>query len=161
MTDRRQLGIIDRSADTVVLTRAQAWYADWSIDILIYTVVINLFVQYVDAVVIDSFAISLLTAVLLKVMLVLLGRFEEPVSEYFQSKGTAAAKVVGTVAVFAIIFVGKLLIFEIVTLVFGDDVELGSFPQELALIITMIVARELMNRLFDRLGTDDEAAAAS
>lgn len=161
MTDRRQLGIIDRSANTLVLTRAQAWYADWSIDILIYTIVINLFVQYVDAVVIDSFAISLLTAVLLKVMLVLLSKVEEPVSEYFRSKGTAAAKAVGTVAVIAIIFTGKLLVFEIVTLVFGDEVELGSFPQELALIITMIVARELMNRLFDRLGTDDEAAAAS
>jgi hypothetical protein len=161
MSDRRQLGIIDRSADTVVLTRAQAWYADWSIDILVYTIVLNLFDEYVDGVVIDSFTISLLTAILLKVMLVLLSKVEEPVSEYFLSKGTAAAKAVGVVVVFAILFGGKLLILEVVNLIFGDDVELGHIVEVLALIISMIAARRLMSWLFDRLGTDDGPAAAS
>jgi hypothetical protein len=161
MSDRRQLRIIDRSAETVVLTRAQTRYADWSIDILVYAIVLNLFDEYVHGVLIDSFTISLLTAILLKVMLVLLSKVEEPVSEYFLSKGTAAAKAIGTVVVLAILLGGKLLILEVVNLVFGDDVDLGHFVEVIALIITMMVARRLMDWLFDRLGTDDGPAAAS
>ena len=156
MSDRRQLGVLDRSVQSVSLTRAQAWYVDWSIDILVYTVVLNLFVEFVDGVVIDSFTISLLTAILLKVMLVLLSKFEEPVSEYFSSKGTPAARVVGVVAVFAILFFGKLLILEVVDLVFGDRVDLGHLLEVIVLILSMIVARRLMDWIFDRLGTGDE-----
>ena len=127
--------------------------------ILVNIVVLNLFVEYVDGVVIDSFTISLLTAVLLKVMLVLLSRLEEPVSEYFRSKGTAAAKAVGVVAVLAILFFGKLLILEAVNFVFGDDVELGHFLEVVLLILAMMVARFVMDWLFDRLGTGEVSAA--
>lgn len=159
MSDRSNLATIDRSVRSVTLTRAQAWYADWSIDILVYTVVLNLFVEYVDVVVIDSFTISLLTAALLKLMLVLLGRVEEPVSEYFSSKGTTVAKAVGVVVVFAILFAGKLLILEVVNLVFGDRVELGHVVEVVALIVCMMVARRIMEVMFNRLGTDGGAAA--
>jgi hypothetical protein len=42
----------------------------------------------------------------------------------------------------------------------GDDVELGHFVEVIALIITMMAARRLMDWLFDRLGTDDGPVAA-
>ncbi|MGI9595441.1 MAG: hypothetical protein ACR2QK_04735 [Acidimicrobiales bacterium] len=152
MSQRRDLSVIDRSADPVVLTRAQARLVDWSIDILVYTVVLNLFVEYVESVVIDSFTISLLTAILIKVILVLLIGVEERVREFFHSKGTAAASAVGAVVVVAILIGGKLLILEIVDLVFGGRVELGHFVEVLLLIIAMLAVRRLMDRLFDRLG---------
>ena len=159
MSDRQQLGVIDRSVQSVTVTRAQAWYLDWSLDILIYTVVLNLFVEYVDEIVIDSFTIALLTAVLLKLMLVLLGTLEERASEFFLSKGTTAAKVLRVVAVFSILFFGKLLILEVVDIVFGDRVDLGHFVEVVVLILSMMVARALMNLIFDRLGTGDSPAA--
>ena len=58
------------------LTRAQYTYVSWYVDILIYTVVLNLFVEYVEAIQIDSFTISLLTAILLKALLALIGGFD-------------------------------------------------------------------------------------
>ena len=46
---------------TVTITRKQEIFFSWMSDVLIYTVVLNLFVEYADAVVIDSFTISILT----------------------------------------------------------------------------------------------------
>ena len=53
----------------VVITKRQRQYVSWTSDVLVYIVVLNLFVEYVDKVVIDSFTISILTAILLKALL--------------------------------------------------------------------------------------------
>ena len=145
--------MIDRSADTVVFTRAQERYASWTADVLVYTIVLNLFVEYVEGVVIESFTISILTAVLLKLMLDALGGLEHRVSHYFKAKESGAWTAVGAVVVFGILFGGKLLILEVVNLVFGDKVELGHFVEVVALIITMMAARRLVDWTFQRLGT--------
>jgi hypothetical protein len=51
------------------LTAALRYYADFMMDVLVYMVVLNLFVEFVDSIVIDSFLVSLLTAVVMKVMI--------------------------------------------------------------------------------------------
>jgi hypothetical protein len=70
---------------TVAITKAQEAYVSWYVDVLIYTVVLNLFVEYSEAVKIDSFTISILTALLLKLILVFLERIEGRVHHYFRS----------------------------------------------------------------------------
>ena len=137
---------------TLTLNRAQEWYLSWTVDLLIYTVVLNLFDEYVEGVTIESFTISILTAVLLKVMLVILTGAEHRVHHYFAEKGTTAARVTGAILIFAILFGGKLLILEVVDIVFGDEVELGHFIEVVALVLTMMVARRLGDWIFDRLG---------
>ena len=54
---------------TVTISRKQDIFVSWTSDVLIYIVVLNLFVEYFPNVVIESFTISILTAVLLKVLL--------------------------------------------------------------------------------------------
>lgn len=41
------------------MTHAQEWYLSWTVDLLVYTVVLNLFDEYVEGVVIESFTISI------------------------------------------------------------------------------------------------------
>lgn len=141
----------------VTITRAQFIYVTWYVDILIYTVVLNLFAEYVEAIWIESFTISLLTAILLKALLALIGRFEQRVHHYFEHKEGTGWKVLGLVAIFSILFFSKFLILEIVDLVFGDQVELGHFIEVVVLIISMIVARVLADWIFKRLGTGEKA----
>jgi len=69
--------------ETVVNTPAQRAYSGWMTDVLIYTVVLNLFVEHVDAIVIDSFTISIFTAILLKGLLGLVLRLEDRVHAFF------------------------------------------------------------------------------
>lgn len=135
-----------------VMTRRQAAFADWVTDVFVYIVVINLFVEYAPAVIIESFSVSILTAVLMKFMLDAITRFERRIVGFFRSKEGLFFQVTGTVAFFTILAAGKLLILEVVNIVFGDEVELGYFVEVLVLIVAMIVARELVQRIYERLG---------
>ena len=144
---------------TVTITRKQEIFFSWMSDVLIYTVVLNLFVEYVDAVVIDSFTISILTAVLLKILLDIVMRFEHTVHHFFAQKEGAFYRVVGTVSLFAILFIGKLFILEVVNFVFGDHVELGHFIEVVALVLALMITRRLFQVLFEKLGAPSETEA--
>ncbi|MGI9529618.1 MAG: hypothetical protein ACR2NG_07900 [Acidimicrobiia bacterium] len=139
----------------VVITTRQSVYLSWTTDILIYTVVLNLFVEYVDNAVIDSFTISVLTAVLLKILLDLVLGFEHRVHGFYAAKEGAFFKVAGAVSLFAILFLGKLFILEVVDLVFGDHVELGHLLEVIVLVLALIISRELLHRFYVWLGDPD------
>jgi len=134
------------------VTTAQARYASWTADVLVYTIVLNLFVEYVPVVVIDSFTISILTALLLKAMLELLGHLEHRTSAFWKAREGILARIMGALSVFVILFGGKLLILEVVDLVFGDHVQLGHFVEVAIMIITMIAARAAMDWVYRKLG---------
>jgi hypothetical protein len=134
-------------------TRRQRVFADWLIDILIYLVVLNLFVEYTSSVVIDSFAISILTAVLLKLLLVVITLAKKTVWRWAGSKGSRLHTLVGILGVWAILFLSKFVILEAEDLVFGDLVELGSFVDVMLLVAGLVVTRELVRRIYLWLGT--------
>ena len=137
---------------TVTITRAQEIFFGWTSDVLIYTIVLNLFVEYVDAVVIDSFTISILTAILLKILLDIVMHYEHSVKSYFAQREGTIYTVLGTVSLIAILFLGKLVILEVVDLVCGDHVSLGHFIEVVALVLALMITRRLVGVLFQRLG---------
>jgi len=136
----------------VTMTRDQQRFASWMTDVLVYIVVLNLFVEFVDAVVIDSFWISILTAILLKLMLDSLVGLEHRVAGYFRSREGRLYAALGAASIFSILFCGKLLILEVVNFVFGDHVELGHFVEIVALIVAMMGTRRAMQAVYDWLG---------
>ena len=141
------------SYEAVAPTRAQQRFTSWVSDVLVYIVVLNLFVEFVDTIVIDSFWISILTAILLKLMLDSLVGLEHRVAGYFRAREGRLYKVLGALSIFSILFFGKLLILEAVNLVFGDHVELGHFIEIVALIITMMGTRAAMQAIYEWLGS--------
>ena len=139
---------------TVTVTLAQKRFQSWVSDVLVYTVVLNLFVEYSDSVVIDSFTVSVLTAVVLKILLDLLTLAEHHVSHFF----SRIHKVAGFLSMWAVLFLSKFVILEVIDIVFGDDVELGSFLDVVVLVLTLMIVRELVRRAYLALGNDDEQA---
>ena len=137
---------------TIVITRAQQRFASWMVDVLVNIVVLNLFVEFVDAIVIDSFWISIFTDVLLKLLLDAVIGFEHRVAAFFRAKEGIVNTALGLVSVFAILFLSKFFILESVNWVFGDHVELGHFVEIVVLIVTMILVRSVMQVAYDRLG---------
>lgn len=135
----------------ITITTQQRRYASWMTDVFIYTIVLNLFVEYNDAIIIDSFTISIFTAVVLKVMLDLLTSVEH------RAKGFVGrySKTLAFVTTWAILFLSKFVILEVIDFVFGEHVELGHFLDVLLLVITMMVARELTRRVYVALGDQD------
>jgi hypothetical protein len=144
---------------TVTVTRAQERFASWASDVLVYTVVLNLFVEYSEAIVIDSFTISLFTAAVLKILLDILTAVEHRVGHFFGQY----AKWLGFASMWMVLFLSKFVILEVIDIVFGEHVELGKFLDVVFLIITMMVVRALVARAYEALGVPEaeEPAATS
>jgi hypothetical protein len=136
----------------LTVTPAQERFTSWVSDVLIDIVVLNLFVEFAHTVVIDSFAISILTALLLKLMVDAVKGLEQRVSAYFAAKPGTVSKILRVVAVWLILFLSKFVILEVVNFVFGDHVELGSFIEIVAIVIAMLAANAALQTAYQKLG---------
>ena len=122
--------------------------------LLIDIVVLNLFVEFSKSVVIDSFYISILTAVLLRLLLEVTLQFEHRVSRYFETKTFRASRAVAGMVMWLILFTSKFVILEAVDLVFGSHVDLGGFVEIVIIAVTLIAAETAFRAMFDLLGRD-------
>jgi hypothetical protein len=142
-------------------TRRQLVFFSWTKDVLIYVVVLNLFVEYVDKIVIDSFTISILTAILLKALLDIILGLEHRVAHFFEGRPGKLSSFMRIMSTWIILFLSKFVILEAVDLVFGEHVELGKFVHVLTLVIALMVAREVFQRIYLALGSSETAPAES
>ena len=140
---------------TVMVTPAQERFADWMRDVLVYTTVLNLFVEFADAIVIDSFLISIFTAVVLKVLLDLLTLVEHHVSHFF----TKIHRVLGFLSMWAVLFLSKFVILEVIAIIVGDHVELGKRLDVLLRVLARMIARALVQEADDALGVEEDVAS--
>ncbi len=143
------------SADEIAITKAQARFVSWVSEVLLDIVVLNLFVEYIHTIVIDSFAISVLTALLMKLAIDAVKGLEHRVASYFQTKQGLVWRALGLISVFSILFLSKFVILELVNVVFGDHVELGHFIEIVAIILTMLGGNALLQLVFRQLGRHD------
>ena len=103
--------------------------------------------EYNPKMVIDSFTISIFTAILLKILLEIILKLEHRVATFFEGR-----KVLQIFFVWLILFGSKFVILEVVDLVFGEHVELGKFLDVILLVIALMVAREIFQRIYQALG---------
>jgi hypothetical protein len=151
-----------RGDELITVRRRQHDFGMAMFSILMNIVILNFFVEHVDEVVIDSFSISVLTAILLTVMVALISRVEHRVHHFFFDEETGrGSKVLGWLVIWGILFGGKLLILEVVNWVFGDHVQLGHLLEVILLVLTMLVVQGLMDKLYEVLGRPMGSRAAT
>ena len=136
-----------KPAIAVPPTKRQLVFFSWTKDVLIYIIVLNLFVEYNSKIIIDSFTISIFTAILLKILLEIILKIEHKVSAKLR-----AYQVLRIFFVWLILFGSKFVILEIVDIVFGEHVELGKFVDVIVLVIALMVAREIFQQIYLALG---------
>ena len=128
--------------------------------ILIDLTVLNLFVEYSENVIIDSFTTSLFAAVLLQVLLKLTIALEHRVAAWFKAKPGGFAKFLRYFTAWLILFGSKFVILEALVFAFGEDVYFGGpFHGVVTLIIVvvvMLIAEEAVVQLYRRLSDDPE-----
>jgi hypothetical protein len=117
------------------------------IDVFVYVVVLNLFVEYFPQVLSETFTLSLLTAVLLKCVLEIVVAAKTRVRARLRAASTPIGQVAAAIALWVVLFGSKFLVLEIVDLVFGDRVSLGGFFSVTLLILTLLLSREAVRRL--------------
>ena len=94
------------------INRNQERFVSWFIDVLVYVVILNLFVEYVSTVVIDSFTISVFTAVVLKLLIDAITGLEHRVSAWFEQHEGTIWRVLRVVAIFAILFFSTFVVLR-------------------------------------------------
>ena len=102
--------------------------------------------------VIDSFVISIATAVVLLMLLVIILGLEHRVKHWFAQREGTASRILGTVSTLLILFLSKFVILEVIDIIFGEHVELGHFVDVLILVLLLIVAQKSMVFVWERIG---------
>ncbi|MFZ0531225.1 MAG: hypothetical protein WAL91_11900, partial [Propionicimonas sp.] len=117
------------------------------VDVFVYVVVLNLAVEYLPAVISETFTLSLLTALLLKVVLEVVVAVKGRVKARFKAATGPTGKVVAGVALWLLLVGSKFVVLELIDFVFGDSVRLGGFFVVTALILALLLARAGVRKL--------------
>ncbi|MFI5098933.1 MAG: hypothetical protein ACHQE5_00215 [Actinomycetes bacterium] len=117
------------------------------VDLFVYVVVLNLVIEYVPSVISENFTLSLLTAALLKIALELVILVKNTIVKRFHAATTRRAKSVAALLLWVVAAGSKVVVLELVDLVFGDAVSLGGFLSVTLLVIALLVSRAAVRRL--------------
>lgn len=120
------------------------------VDVFVYVVVLNLAAEYFPQIITETFTLSLLTAVLLKVVLEVVVWVKDLAKARFKSATTVVGKVLGGLALWAVLLGSKFVVLELVAFFFADQVKLGGFFAVTGLVIVLLLARTGVRRLLDR-----------
>jgi hypothetical protein len=119
------------------------------IDLFVYVVVLNLAIEYIPSVISESFTLSLLTAALLKIALELVILLKGKLLTRLRAADTRRTKLLAAVSLWVVAAGSKLVVLELVDLVFGDAVSLGGFIQVTLLVLALLASRSAVRRLLD------------
>jgi hypothetical protein len=117
------------------------------VDLFVYVVVLNLAVEYVPSVISEGFTLSLLTAALLKVALELVIMVKNTILDRLRAATTRRTKIVAATSLWVVAVGSKLVVLELVNLVFGDSVSLGGFIPVTLLVLALLASRAAVRRL--------------
>jgi len=100
----------------------------------------------------ETFALSLLTALLLKVVLEIILLVKNLAKRGFHRASTLHGKAVAALGLWAIVVGSKFLVLEAVALAFSDRVKLGGYFAGTALILGLLAALAAVRLLLRRRG---------
>jgi hypothetical protein len=140
----------DHGADQDAADGLEPQLAAAVVDVFVYVVVLNLFVEYLPQVLSETFTLSLLTAVLLKGVLEVVVAAKNWAKARFRQASTPIGKMVAAVLLWVVLFGSKFLVLEAVALVFDARVSLGGFFSVTLLILALLLSRAAVRRLLQR-----------
>ncbi len=111
------------------------------VDVFVYIVVLNLAIEYIPSVISESFTLSILTALLLKITLEVVRFLEAPIMQRLKGSSVTPQRAFWASALWALLVGTKLIVLELIAVVFGDYVSLGGFISVTGLVICLILAR--------------------
>jgi hypothetical protein len=117
------------------------------VDVFVYVVVLNLAIQRVPAVISETFTLSLLTALLLKLVLEGVTWLKKRTLAHLRAARTTARQTVSALSLLLLLPGSKLVVLYLVDVLFGDRVSLGGFWAVTALIVVLMLCRAGVRRL--------------
>ena len=129
----------------------QQLFVYYTVAVLVDLTVLNLFNEFWEYVLIESFIISLFAAILLQALLRMTLVLEHRVSQKFTSQPGLKPKIYRFLSAWGIVFTSKIIILEAINLAFGDAVLFTGPIDGLVVFIVVVVAILLVEHLFKRI----------
>ena len=142
---------------SIALNNRQRLFIRYFTAILIDLTVLNLFDEYWDKVVVDSFTVSLVAAIVLQLLLQLTIVFEHRLANYFKSKEGSHFVALRWFSTWLVLFISKFVILWVLDISFGDAVLfLGAYHGIVAFIVVVfaiLLAEKAIMKLFYALAS--------
>ncbi len=116
-------------------------------DLFVYVVVLNLAIEYVPSIISEGFTLSLLTAALLKIALEVVIHAKGTILRRLRTATTPRVKISAGILLWVVAAGSKLVVLELVDLVFGDAVSLGGFVPVTLLVVALLLSRTAVRSL--------------
>ena len=146
----RGVALTDRPANR------QRLYVRYVVGTLVDLTVLNLFDEHWNLVAVSSFSISILAAMLLQALLKATIALEHQVAVFFGARPGVVAKIMRFFSAWLILFGSKFVMLGAINYAFGDAVHftgpVHGVVAFIVVVVVMLVAEELMLRLYRRLG---------
>lgn len=117
------------------------------VDVFVYVVVLDLTTQFVPGVIIESFAVSLATAIMLKLVLEVVLRVKKAVRGRLRAATTVQRRVTSLLMLVLILPGSKYVVLWLEDALFGDAVTLGGFWAVTLLVLALTAARWGVRRI--------------
>jgi hypothetical protein len=132
--------INEDSLSQISYTKHQQIFVRLFTAVLIDLAVLNLLDEFWEKVVIPSFFISLLAALLLQILLRITIKIEHRISAFFNERSGGFNKVLKILSLWAVLFGSKFAILGAIDYAFGDEVLfLGQYHGIITFIVVIIV----------------------
>ena len=156
------MGVHDDIPDVSTVTRKQRLFVRYLTAILIDLAILNLFDEYWDWVIIDSFTISLFAAVVLQVNLQTTIHDEHLTADYFKAREGVSAKVLRPLGTWLVLFGSKFVILIALDFTFGERVlflgPVHGLVSLITVLIVMLVVEEVLVRITHSSGLNGKDA---
>ena len=127
----------DETVSTTV-SRKQLLFLRYFSLTLIDLTVLHLLAEYWDRITISSFGVSLFVAIILQFLLKLTIYFDDRVAKYFKSKNSLKMQIFRILSAWAILFISKLIILEILHVIFDDALVFAGMYDGLFTFIILV-----------------------
>ncbi len=117
------------------------------VDVLVYLVVLNLTTQFLPGVVTESFAVSLATSVMLKLVLEVVLSLKKVVVARLRAASTTGRRVTSAMMLALILPGSKFVVLWLEDRLFGPAVSLGGFWSVTLLVLGLTACRTLVRKL--------------
>lgn len=131
---------------------AQRVFEDLVRGTLIYAVVLGFFADYTDILATTSYSTTFALAVVMQILTMLTLALKGQIARWFRQREGAVYKVGLGFSIWLIMFLSKFVFLAVIDWVFGSSVELNGFFGILILIVVMMVAQQVWDRVYALLG---------
>ena len=145
----------ETSTQNITLNKKQFLFLKYTLAVLVDLSVLNLFSQYWDFLFIETFVISLFVALLLQFVMKVAIKVEYYAALFLEMKMGLKSKIHRGISAWAVLFISKLVILEVLNVSFGDSVvfsgPLHGVVAFLIVVIVIIVVEQLIAWLYRSL----------